>query len=467
METSIHQDRSYSKNVKIKSKIRKKKKRINFKKIGIVLVTACATAGVGFVVYSHLPFVKVSKAIAAGDKYAQASDYEAAIKSYSDAIEIDNKSVTAYSNMAGAYLSIDDSESAKNTLHEGWENTGDETLLANYHAVILNDVVEAMNDQKADMSTVMDIVSVLSDDNSNANAIELLNSSCERVFTDAYSYNENALFFSDSSSYSSEGGSSTFSFQEYEAFIDKLLDIYKITADPELGKAITSYATPGNISFTMKTSDVQAYDELLGKIEENGLQGDNISSMRECLQNSQSVLEDFSEIFAQLDVGNVDELRNFVVSDKFLSLRDIFLHEEYTPQENTTYIPISREGIILNNNDGKWSYRFLDFEENHDTKGVITVWANFFEDSGIQRNAISYEPAAIEGNYYPHTKYSVTYLYSYITSGGSTKVAKMNYRLDTLITTESGEEIQTVVGDWGGENEWTMDIDTIESRIKA
>ena len=123
--------------------------------------------------------------------------------------------------------------------------------------------------------------------------------------------------------------------------------------------------------------------------------------------------------------------------------------------------------MILNRKDGKWSYRFLDFEENPETAGVITLWANFFEDDGVQRNSISYEPGAIGGQLYPHTKYDVTYLKSYITSGKSTKTIKMNYRLETTITSEDGSTINSIIGDWGGENEWEMDIDTIESRIRA
>ena len=145
----------------------------------------------------------------------------------------------------------------------------------------------------------------------------------------------------------------------------------------------------------------------------------------------------------------------------------MFLNDQDTPQENTTYVPISREAIVLDRKDSTWAYRFMNFEENPQTSGVITLWANFFEDNGVQRAAISYEPAAVNGNYYPHTQYSVTYLYSYITSGKSTKVAQMNYRLDTTITQENGEVDETIVGDWGGANEWVMDIDTIESRIKA
>ncbi len=459
------QDISYTKSAKIKR--RRKKKKIDFRKLGIVAAVTLLCLLAGYMIYTHLPFVKVNKAIAAGDKYSQSADYQAAIDSYKKAIEIDEQSVTAYSNMAGAYLSIDDSESAKNVLYDGWTNTGSEALLKNYHAVIVNQAVEAVNNSQADLSTVLSVVSVLSEDNTNTDAIEFLNSAYPRVFSDAYGYNVDALFRSDCSTYSSEGGSATYTFEEYEAMINKLLDIYSVSPSEALKSVIVSYATPGDISFTLNMDNVSAYSELLSKVMALGTEDTSVSSMKECLDNSQEVLSVFTDIFVQLDVGNVDELRDFVVSDQYLKLRDVFLNNEYTPQENTTYVPVSREAIILNNNDGKWTYRFLDFDEYPDTEGVITVWANFFEDDGVQRNAISYEPASIDDNYYPHTKYNVTYLYSYITSGGSTKVAKMNYRLETQITGSDGNVSETVVGDWGGENEWTMDIDTIESRIKA
>ena len=98
---------------------------------------------------------------------------------------------------------------------------------------------------------------------------------------------------------------------------------------------------------------------------------------------------------------------------------------------------------------------------------MITLWAKYFEDDGVQRNSISYEPGSIDGNMYPHTKYTVTYLKSYTNSGNNTKVAKMNYRLSTAITDETGKTTETIVGDWGGTDEYEMDIKTIESRIRA
>ncbi|MBR1642616.1 MAG: tetratricopeptide repeat protein [Butyrivibrio sp.] len=456
-------DRSYSRNVKLKK--RKRRAKVNFRRIGIIAATTIIAAAAGYEIYSHLPVVKVNKAIAAGDKYTQNADYQAAIDSYSEAIEIDSHSVTAYSNMAGAYLSIDDYESAKQTLYNGFIETENEGLLDNYHAVIMNEAVKAINEEQADMSTVLSVEKVLSEDNTNSDAIQLLDSAYSRVFDEAYGYDVNALFRGDS--VTNTEGSAKFSYAEYESFVKELLSVYSVSPSEELKEVILKYATPGEISFTISLSDAASYNELLATIESTVSGSDSITSMRECLTNASDVLNIFSGIFEQLDVGNVDELRGFVVSDEYINLRNIFLNDEPTPQENTTYVPISREAIILNNTEGKWSYRFLDFEENPSTEGVITLWANFFEDDGVQRNAISYEPKSIEDNYYPHTKYSVTYLYSYITSGKATKVPKMNYRLDTTVTTQDGEQIETIVGDWGGENEWTMDIETIESRIRA
>ena len=116
---------------------RRRRKRFDLRKVGILALSLGALVAIGAGVYLHLPNVKVKKAIAAGNKYSKNEEYDAAIDSYTKAIEIDSKSVIAYSNMAGAYLSIDDPESAKKILYNGWQNTENEELLDNYHAVIL------------------------------------------------------------------------------------------------------------------------------------------------------------------------------------------------------------------------------------------------------------------------------------------------------------------------------------------
>ena len=458
-EKDLDNSRSYKKaDHSYRKRARSRRKQsIEYKNIAIIAALTLAVIAASFVVYNKLPFVKVKKAIAAGDKYTANEDYESAIDSYTEAIEIDSKSVAAYSNMASAFLSIDDSESAKKILYDGWQNTDNKALLTNYLTVILNDAVNAINRQEADIDTIADIVNVLEQDGSNQDAIELLNAAYDRCFT-GYENDINALFYA---------ANSADNFSKYQDIVNRLVTVYESNPSDDIRKLVLKYTVPAVDEFAINCEDVTKYEALLEKVEQSVGLDEKAASFKACLSDSQNVLGIFSEIFKQLDVGNVDELRNFVVSDEYITLRNKFLNNEETYLENTTYIPISREGIVLKMSEESYSYRFLNFDDNKDTLGVLTLWANFFEDNGVQRNSISYEPAAINGNYYPHTKYSVTYLNSYITSGNSTKVEKMNYRLDTLITYEDGTVDETIVGDWGGANEWIMDIDTIESRIKA
>lgn len=437
----------------------KKKSQINIKKTAIIGLATVVTIIAGYNIYNHLPFVKVSKAIAAGNKYSASSDYEAAIDSYNTAIEIDEGAVEAYNNMAGAYLSIDDYESAKKVLYDGWQNTENKDLLNNYLTVITNDAVTAINKGEGNIDTVLSVIPVLEADNTNSEAITVLDAAYTRCFRNEQS--DMDMFFR------GENKGSSCCFTKYEEIINRLVAVYETTPSEELAVLIQKYAAPSTDSFTINLEEAARYKELLDKVATSVGSCEAIDSMRDCFANAVEVQNLFTDIFAQLDIGNVDDLRDFIVSDEYVAYRDIFLNNQETCQENTTYIPISREAMILNFRDGKWSYRFLSFEENPDSAGVITVWANYFEDDGVQRNSISYEPGAINGNVYPHTKYSVTYLKSYITSGKSTKVAQMNYRLSTVITDEEGNMTETVVGDWGGANEWTMDIETIESRIRA
>ena len=386
-------------NIKKKNKRNIKHKRANridFRKMAVIGIATVVAVVCGYAVYSHLPFVKVNKAIAAGNRYSEKAEYDAAISSYSEAIEIDSGSVAAYSNMASAYLSIDDSESAKKVLYDGWQNTESQALLSNYLTVIMNDAVNTINKGEGNIDTVLSVVNVLEQDATNKDAVELLDAAYDRCFR-AYTDDVNALFRS------TDDGCS---YDKYADLLVRLTNIYEANPSEELKSLLLKYAVPAADSFTMNYDDAIAYESVLANIESNVGSSEEISSLRACVTNAQSVQGVFTDIFTQLDVGNVDELRDFVVSDEYVNLRNIFLNNEETPQENTTYVAISREAIILNKNEGTFSYRFLDFEENPETAGVITLWANYFEDDGVQRNSISYEPGAIDGNIYPHTKYT-------------------------------------------------------------
>ena len=159
-----------------------KKNKADYKKVLAIGIATVVTVIAGYTIYNHLPFVKVNKAIAAGNKYSESSDYEAAIDSYNSALEIDNGAVEAYNNMAGAYLSIDDYESAKKVLYDGWRNTDNEDLLSNYLTVILNDAVTDINKGEGSIDTVLSIIPVLESDSTNAEAISILDAAYTRCF---------------------------------------------------------------------------------------------------------------------------------------------------------------------------------------------------------------------------------------------------------------------------------------------
>ncbi len=437
----------------IRAKKRKTRTFIARLELGMIVGTLAIVVIGGVVFYNQIPGVKASKAIAAGNEYADSADYEQAIDSYSSAIELDSSKVEAYSNLAGAYLSIDDTESAKATLYSGWENTQNETLLSNYYAVILNEAVSEINSGNGSIDTIASMVSVLTEDPTNADALELISAAYSHAF----------------GNYNDEGAEVTFwdyedSFSTYDQVMVALMDAYEASPSEELGNIIAKYSAPAGDQFYIKYSDIAEYSLLLERMESLGLSTEESSSLHECFTNADEVLAVFSDIFAQVDDGNIEALREFVVSDEYLALRDIFLNNEETVQQNTTYVPISREGLVLEKDSDLWTYRFMDFDENPSTAGVLTLWANFLEDDGIQRDAISYEPASTEDSYYPHTTYTVTYLYSNVTVNG-TLTPKMNYRLSTLIEDSADESEETIVVDWGGDNESTMDTETIGKKM--
>ena len=120
--------------------------------------------------------------------------------------------------------------------------------------------------------------------------------------------------------------------------------------------------------------------------------------------------------------------------------------------DGMTYIPVSREYVILKQADGKCSFEFPDFKENENTAGVLTVWGNEMLDNGVQRSSITYEPAKEGESYYPHTEYIISYMCSNVQKKSSFDY-EMNYHFETRVLTEEGMTT-TMIGDWGGPYQW-------------
>lgn len=136
------------------------------------------------------------------------------------------------------------------------------------------------------------------------------------------------------------------------------------------------------------------------------------------------------------------------MKDSYLQIRDAFINGTMQYWDGATYIPVSREYVIIKWKDGKCSFSFPNYDDNENTAGVITVWGNEMLDNGVQRSSITYEPAKDGENYYPHTEYIISYMCSNVQKETSFDYA-MNYHFETRVLTEEGMTT-TMIGDWGG-----------------
>ena len=139
------------------------------------------------------------------------------------------------------------------------------------------------------------------------------------------------------------------------------------------------------------------------------------------------------------------------MSDTYVQLRDSFINGENKYWEGASAIPINQEKMAIHKTEEGFKFFWLKFDDYDNPQGVITVWGSRQLDDGVQRTTISYEPACKNGEYYPHIEYVISYEYSNVLENGTD--VKMNYRFNTITTTEEGTETEAV-GDWGGENEW-------------
>jgi hypothetical protein len=199
---------------------------------------------------------------------------------------------------------------------------------------------------------------------------------------------------------------------------------------------------------------MDAYVTILTQINEV-VSDAQITETIACLNRAQEIEDYFAECFNQFEQGNFAYARELIASDEYQKLRDDFIAGDSGYWQGSVYIPVSKEQLVLNREDGKVTFSFLDYDDYDNAQGIITVWGSKQEDDGIQRSVISYEPVSDTGEEFPHTEYTVQYLYSNVKINGE-YVPQMNYRFDTKVTTEEGTTT-TAIGDWGGEHEFEID----------
>lgn len=444
-------------------------RQVRMYKMCMAAVIICIVCGTGAALVLNMTSFKLSRKLSKGDKYTESGDYAKANEFYEEAIKIDSGTVEAYRCMAQNDLEQDDSAAAKEILYKGWENTQDESLLHYYCTVILNEAVAEINERKWDLGTVDKCIQVLQTEAGNEDALSLLDTCYELLYTgddtentcelfahkniagkDAGTDNADAGNADNNTNINKDGASDICQYENYERQLRSLLDLYKGNASKELGNIIVKYAIIDMEYVHLSMSHLSSYHKLLADICEV-MPAQAVEELMTCLSYAIEIEADFNNIFKELAQGNYESAKEFIVSDTYVQLRDAFINNNSGYWEGEASVPVNQEQMVIHQTDGGCRFFWLDYNEYDNPQGVITVWGSRQLDDGVQRTTISYEPAGQNGEYYPHTEYVISYEYSNVLKNGTD--VKMNYRFNTVITTEEGTQTEAV-GDWGGENEW-------------
>lgn len=409
---------------------RARRRTVIFRRTLIACIVLVLIGGAGYIVW-NLPVIQFNRQLNAGMEYTKEAEYDAAIEAYEGALEIDATSVEAYRCMAGAYLDMEDGSHAKQVLYDGWNTTQDEGLLQYYCTVILNEAVEEINKDAVSLETIEKIASVLEQNVLNEEALDLIDTACSRWMEAA--------------------DKSEFDFASYGQIMDRITALYASAGLEELKDVISRF---GWLDVEELKVPMGQLDSYLGILESANAMAEmpERSEMIACLYKVKEIQSEFAELFTEFDAGNYEAAKDFLVKDSYLQIRDEFINGTMEYWDGATYIPVSREYVVLKQAEGKCSFEFPDYEDNEETSGIITVWGNEMLDNGVQRSSITYEPAKEGDDYYPHTEYVISYMCSNVQKKNSF-VYEMNYHFETRVLTQEGMTT-TMIGDWGGPYQW-------------
>jgi tetratricopeptide (TPR) repeat protein len=425
-----------------------RRKKVRRQKIMIAVSGIVIIAAVVVFVLTCLTPVKYMRSMSKGEKGLEEMDYEESQEAYSRALELKDTDPDAYRGLADALTAQSKVSEAEETVYAGWEKTGDESLLRYYCTLVLNEAVEEINDKNCTLDTVDKCLQVLELDAENEDALELMDTCYTRLFPATEDTEESTIF------YDSYVTTDTCDYEVYEQLLTRLLAIYAEQPSETLGQILEQYALIDVPKLYLSITHMDAYVTILTQINEV-VSDAQITETIACLNRAQEIEDYFAECFNQFEQGNFAYARELIASDEYQKLRDDFIAGDSGYWQGSVYIPVSKEQLVLNREDGKVTFSFLDYDDYDNAQGIITVWGSKQEDDGIQRSVISYEPVSDTGEEFPHTEYTVQYLYSNVKINGE-YVPQMNYRFDTKVTTEEGTTT-TAIGDWGGEHEFEID----------
>lgn len=422
-------------------------RKVRRQKIIMAVSSVVIVAIVIGVVVLNTPSMKLSRNLSKGDKCVARAEYADAQRAYEKALELDPDSVKVYRGMAENYLAQEMEEDAKRILYTGWEQTHEQGLLDYYCIVIYNEAVREINNKNCTLATVDKCIQVLEQEPEREEALQLMGTCYERLFKVTEEKETCELF------YDEDIAQDTCSYTEYEQLLRRLLALCKARPSDSLKNILAQYALIDMPYVRISIPHLAQYTALLTDI--SAVTGDaQIAEAAACLTRAKEVEEYFDAAFTEFESGNYAYARDLIVQESYQKIRDDFINESSGYWEGSTYIPVSREQLVLHNENGQIRFSFLSDEEYDNKQGIIAVWGTKQEDDGVQRSAISYRPVEDSASG-TRTEYKVQYLYSNVKIGKKYE-PQMNYRFDTEIITAMGTTTNAI-GDWGGEHEWEID----------
>lgn len=416
---------------------KKKKKRIF---IGAAATAVIAAAG-STLIYWNLPGTRLGRKLDRAWEYMTAMEYVQAEEIFSEALSLDENSVRAYRGLADDYMAQGRREEAEDMLRKGYEVTGSAALLQNYCATVLNGIVEEINGGTADMEAVARCLDVLEEDPDNQDAIELLSVCAQRI-----------LQKDGSSRVMLDGMDGSGSFDQYLAAVDRMFALAQKDASVFGGLSAQLALTQADEVY-LSLSHAEEYRGILEKARKLGAKG--ADEMLACLDKQEEISSYFAPMFEAFESGNYEAAREFIITDEYEKMRDSFINQTMDYWYGNTYIPVTKEAIVLIKKEAGWKFSYVEDNKLVKPAGAIRVLGQKMMDLGVQRSSIEYIPAYEPGHYYPHTEYEIVYwntMVSGIATDNTNVVSRMNYRFAEKIYTAEGMEANMIY-DWGGANE--------------
>lgn len=416
---------------------RARRKRIFAGTAAAVVIAAAGTTAI----YWNLPGTRVGRTLDKAIEYMTNMDYVQAEEAFAEALSIDDSSVRAYRGLADDYQAQGRTEEAEEILKEGYEKTGEEVLLQNYTATILNAAVEEINQGTADVNTISRILDVLDEDPGNESALSLLRTSAERI-----------LFADGSSSVLLNGLDGSSSFAEYQTIVQRIFAL--VEQDAALyGDLLSAYSLTQGSEILLSLSNAEGYRAILTQAQQLG--DEAAAQLLACLDKQEEVSAYFAPMFEEFEAENFKAAKEFIITEEYQAIRDAFIEESMELWYGETYIPVTLEAIRFIHTEEGWKFAFLEDDQLAPSTGTIRILGQKMKDLGVQRTAIEYVPAYDTADYYPHVEYEIVYwntMVSGIATDNTNVVSRMNYRFAEKIYTQDGMEANMIY-DWGGSNE--------------